>query len=91
MHAGRAVFLTHFNHDFGIEAKLTALFDDGVHGGHVDSVLALVISGAATVESLAIALRFPRPSAFGPLIVEAANDIAMPVSQHGRQCRIFDP
>ena len=91
LEALRARLLAHLDHELGVEAEpAAALGHDGPQRGHVDGVLALVVGGAAAVEAVAVARRHPRTLALGPLVLQAAHDIAVAVAEHRRQRRILD-
>ena len=57
----------------------------------VDGVLALVVGGAAAIHSLAFDHDLPRRQALPPLVLLAADHVAMAVGQHGRLGGILDP
>ena len=86
-----AGFLAHLDDELGIEAEpAAALGPHGVERRHVEGVLALVVGGAAAVEAVAVAGRDPRAFALGPLVLQAADDVAVAVAEHRRQRGILD-
>src|SRR3546814_19404045 len=57
---------------------------------HVQRMLAFVVGGAAAVQPVALLDNPPWRETVPPLVVIAADDVAMPVSQHGRQIVALD-
>ena len=81
-----ARLLARLDDELGVEAEAAAAL--GAHRiecCHVERVLALVVGGAASVEAVAVARDDPRAFAFGPLVLLAADDVAVAVAQDGRQ------
>src|SRR5690606_38622084 len=78
------------DHELDVEPKPSAFLEHRLKRRQVDRVLALVVSGAAAVEPIALSRRDPRPLALGPLVVEPADDVAVAVAENGRQARVLD-
>src|SRR5690606_32690686 len=85
----RARFLAHLDHELDVEPKPSALLEHRLKRRQVDRVLALVVSGAAAVEPIALSRRDPRSLALGPLVVQPADDVAVAVAKDGRQARVL--
>ncbi len=86
-----ACFLTHLDHELGIEAELAATrLHHGFHSGHIDRVLSLIVSSATTIDAIAIAGDDPRTFALGPLLFHAAHHVSVTIPENGRQLRILN-
>jgi hypothetical protein len=91
---GRADLLAHLDQDLHVEAqgraRAAALGEHSRERRDVDAVLSLVIGGAAAVDARALDAHHPGGKAAAPLLVEAADGVAVPVDQHGEQRRVLD-
>ena len=86
-----ARLLAHLDDELGVEAEpAAALLAHRVERRHVEGVLALVVGGAAAVEPVAVAGGDPGALALGPLVLQAADDVAVAVAEHGRQLGVLD-
>src|SRR5207248_2572596 len=82
----RADLLSHLDDELGVEAELAAAgVAHRAECSHVDTVLALVVGGAAAVEARARNRGAPGIAALAPLAFHAVDDIAMAVDQQGRR------
>ena len=88
---GRAGLLAGLDQDGRVEAEVAALLQHAGKGCDVDRVLALVVGGAAAVHAVALDHDLPRRQALPPLLLLAADHVAMAVGQHGRLGGVLDP
>ena len=90
--AGRTAFLAGFQDQLQVEAQCAAAF--GQHGfqrGQVQGVLALVVGGAAAVPAVGFLGQHPGRQARAPLVLQAADGVAVAVGQDGRAVRALQP
>ena len=86
-----ACLLARLDHELGVEAEASAaLLAHALQHRHVEGVLALVVGGAPPVEAIALAGGDPRTLALGPLLLHAADHVAVAVAQHRRQPGILE-
>ena len=86
-----ARLLARLDDELDVEAELAAaLLAHALEDRHVEGVLALVVGGAAAIDAIAVARGDPGTLALGPLVLQAADDVAMAVAEHGRQLGILD-
>ena len=71
--------------------RAAALRQHRFERGEVERVLALVVGGAAAVPAVAFLRQAPGREAGAPLLVQAADRVAMAVEQDGRAGRVLDP
>ncbi len=90
LEAGRADFFAGFHEEGRVEPELAALLDDGAQRRDVDRVLRLVVGGAAAVVALALLGHRPGIEPGAPLRLEAPDDVAVAIGQHGRQGGALD-
>ena len=89
--ARRAGLLAGLDQDGRVEAEVAALLQHAGKGCDVDGVLALVVGGAAAVHAVALDHDLPRRQALPPLLLLAADHVAMAVGQHGGLGGVLDP
>ena len=82
--ARRAGLLAGLDQDRRVEAERAALLEHAGQRRDVDGVLALVVGRAAAIHLLAFDHDLPRRQALPPLVLLAADHVAMTVGQHRR-------
>jgi hypothetical protein len=86
----RAGLLAHFDEKLGIEAERPARFEHGAERSEVDRVLAFVVRDATTVPAALALGHEPGREPVVPSIVETADDVPVPVTEHRRPRRVLD-
>ena len=88
----RADFLAGFEEHTDVEAERAATGrQDLRQRREIDRVLPLVVGGAAAIDALALDSQAPGPVSPCPAVALAADDVAMPVGEHGRHVVAFPP
>ena len=88
---GRAGLLAGLDQDRGVEAQRAALLEHTGQRRDVDGVLALVVGRAAAIHLVAFDHDLPRRQPVPPLVLLAADHVAMAVGQHRRLAVVLDP
>ena len=88
--ARRAGLLAGLDQDGRVEAERAALLEHAGERCDVDGVLALVVGRAAAVHPVAFDHDLPRRQALPPLLLLAADHVAVAVGQHGGLGGILD-
>src|ERR1051326_7052246 len=84
--ARRTDLFGHFDENFAVEAERAAF----VQHPEMDAVLALIVGGAAAVDTVALDCDVPGRQPAPPQIVETTYRVAVAIQQYREQARIFD-
>src|SRR5688572_25236371 len=83
---GRADLLAGLDDELDVEAELAAAsLAHRAQGRQIDTVLALVVGGAAAIDALASGRGLPGIEIVAPFAFHAIDDIAMTIGEYGRQ------
>src|ERR1051326_344912 len=88
--ARRTDLFGHFDENFAVEAERAAFGHHRLERTEIDAVLALIVGGAAAVDTVALDCDVPGRQPAPPQIVETTYRVAVAIQQYREQARIFD-